>query len=376
LRITDVEAVELRVPGWDAETFDGSYDTCVIRVQTDAGLTGIAETDSLPGVIRAIVEARPSHTGARGLRELLVGQDPGDIEALWSRMYDGTSYVGRRGVVIHAIAAVDIALWDLKGKVEGRTVAELLGRPQRNRVLAYGTIYPLGETPDEVCRNIDRGLDRGLRAIKIVADPHWHDDRDRTERLIRCARKHVGDDVLLMCDAATAWTRPEDGLWVLPVLRECRFEWLEAPLPVDDLEGHARFVGHGIPITGGDLGLTTCHEYRQMLDVGRVDIAQPDITMLGGLTEFRRLCALVRGRGRRVVPHGYKTNITVALNLNVLAQHWTPEPLEYSTSESPLRWLLTRERFDVDEDGMVARPTGPGLGVTLDEDALARFAVE
>ncbi|MEX0921970.1 MAG: mandelate racemase/muconate lactonizing enzyme family protein [Rhodovibrionaceae bacterium] len=376
MRITDVEVTELRVPGWQAESFDGSYDTCVIRVHTDAGISGLAETDSLPGVIRAIVEARPSHTGARGLRELLVGQDPSDIEGLWQRMYDGTSYIGRRGVVIHAISAIDIALWDLKGKAENKTVAELLGTPKRDRMLAYGTVYPLGKTPDEVRKNIDRGLDRGLRAIKIVADPHWHEDVARSERLIRTAREHVGEEVMLMCDAATAWSRAEEGLPLLPVFKDCGFAWLEAPLPVDDIEGHARFSGQGIPIGGGDLGLTTCYEYREMLDAGRIDIAQPDITMLGGLTELRRLCEEVRTRGRRLVPHGYKTNITLAMNLNFLAQHWTEEPLEYSTSESPLRWTLCRERFEVDGDGKVARPQGPGLGVELDPEALARFAVD
>ena len=375
VRITDVEVIELRVPGWKADTYDGSYDTCVVRVHTDSGLTGIAETDSLPGIIRAIIEATPSHTGARGLRELLVGEDPSNIEELWNRMYQGTAYIGRRGVVIHAISAVDIAIWDLKGKVEGKTIADRLGIPRRDRLLAYGTIYPLGMTPDEVRTNIDRGLKRGLRAIKIVADPHWHEDVSRTETLIRTAREHVGPDILLMCDAAMAWSKAEEGLALMPVFKECDFAWLEAPLPMDDLEGHAKFVGHGIPVTGGDLGLTTHYQYKDMLDIGRVDIAQPDITMLGGLTEFRRLDDLVRERGRRLVPHGYKTNITVAMNLNVLAQHWADEPLEFSTSESPLRWELCQERFEVDSDGRVERPNGPGLGVTLDEDAMAKFMV-
>lgn len=376
MRITEVEVIELRVPGWDAGGFDGSYDTCVLRIHTDAGVTGLSETDSLPSVIRAIVNARSSHTGARGLRELLLGQDPTDIEGLWQRMYDATSYIGRRGVVIHAISAVDIALWDLRGKLENRPVAELLGTVQRDRLLAYGTVYPLGETPDEVRRNIDRGLNRGLRAIKIVADPHWHEDVSRTETLIRTAREHVGPDMPLMCDAATAWTRPEQGLVLMPVFRECGFAWLEAPLPVDDFEGYAAFADQGIPITGGDLGLTTCHEYRQMLDIGRVDIAQPDITMVGGYTEMIRLCELVRSRGRRIVPHGYKTDITVAMNLNFLAQHWCEEPLEFSTSESPLRWSLCRERFLPDADGRVERPKAPGLGVDLDPVALERFAVQ
>ena len=208
-----------------------------------------------------------------------------------------------------------------------------------------------------------------------MADPHWNEDVKRTENLIRTARKHVGHNIKLMCDAATAWTNARQGLPFLPVFKECNFEWLEAPLPLDDIKGHAEFVGHGIPITGGDLGLTTCHEYKQILDDGKVDIVQPDISMMGGLTEFQKLCKMVHVRNRRIVTHGYKTNITIAMNLNVLSQHWTEEPLEYSTSESPLRWTLTNENFEVGSDGKVLCPKGPGLGVSLNLEALERFSV-
>jgi L-alanine-DL-glutamate epimerase-like enolase superfamily enzyme len=310
-----------------------------------------------------------------GLREVLVGQDPTDISGLWDRMYDATSYYGRRGVVIHAISAVDIALWDICGKLRNAPLAELLGGRRRDRVLAYGTVYPLGETPDDVRRNIDRGLKLGLRAIKIVADPFWRDDLDKAAGLIRAAREHVGPDIRLMVDAATAWSRAEEGLPLMPVFREHGFFWVEAPLPLDDLEGHARFQGFGVPIGGGDLGLTTRFEYETMFAVGKIDIAQPDVTMVGGLTELMRLSAMARGLGKRVVTHGYKSNITIAANLAFLAQHWADEPLEFSTSQSPLRWELTNERFAIDKDGMVAVPTAPGLGVSLDRQTVDRYRV-
>lgn len=375
MKITDIQVTELRVPGWKGETFDGSYDNCVVQVHTDAGLTGLAEVDSVPSVIRAIIEAPRSHTHAMGLKAAILGRSPDDVEALWDRMYDLTSYYGRRGAVIHAISAVDIALWDLRGKVAGKSLAELLGNKRRDRILAYGTVYPLGETPDAVRRNIDRGLKLGLKAIKIVADPFWRGDLKRTESLIRTAREHVGPNIRLMVDAATAWATAEDGLPLMPMFRDFNFHWVEAPLPLDDFEGHARFQGFGVPVGGGDLGLTTRFEYQQMFDIGKIDIAQPDVTMVGGLTELMRVAKIAKARGKRVVTHGYKSNITIAANLAFLAQHWAEEPCEYSTSESPLRWKLTREEFPIDADGKIAVPAAPGLGVSLNPDTVEKYRI-
>jgi L-alanine-DL-glutamate epimerase-like enolase superfamily enzyme len=176
-----------------------------------------------------------------------------------------------------------------------------------------------------------------------------------------------------MVDAATAWSRAEEGLPLMPIFRQYDFQWVEAPLPIDDLAGHARFQGYGVPIGGGDLGLTTRYEYEQLFDIGQVDIAQPDVTMAGGLTELLRIAALAHARGKRVVTHGYKSNITIAANLAFLAQHWEEEPLEYSTSESPLRWHLTREEFPIGADGTVEVPARPGLGVSINEKMVDKF---
>jgi L-rhamnonate dehydratase len=373
MKITEIEVIELRVPGWQGLTFDGSYDNCVVRLHTREGLTGIAEVDSVPSVIRAIIEAERSHSHAMGLKAVLLGRDASRVESLWEDMYDATSYYGRRGAVIHAISAIDIALWDLRGKSSGKPLHALMGSKRRDRLLAYGTVYPLGDTPDAVKTNIDRGLKLGLKAIKIVADPFWRDDLDLTSKLISTARRHVGKDVLLMVDAATAWAKAEDGLPLMPLFREHGFAWVEAPLPLDDLEGHARFQGFGVPIGGGDLGLTTCAEYRQMFELGKIDIAQPDVTMVGGITELMRLSRLAEKLGKRVVTHGYKSNITIAANLAFLAQHYDDEPCEYSTSDSPLRWSLTNEQFPIGPDGRIKVPETPGLGVSLNEQTLLQF---
>ena len=375
MKITGIEVIELRVPGWEGLTFDGSYDNCIVQVHTDEGISGLAEVDSVPSVIRSIIDSKRSHSHAMGLKAILVGKDPAPVEALWDEMYDLTSYYGRRGAVIHAISAIDIALWDLRAKAAGKPLAELLGPVKRKSLLAYGTVYPLGNTPDAVKMNIDRGLQLGLKAIKIVADPFWREDARLCERLIRAARTHAGKDIQLMVDAATAWGKAEEGLPLMPIFKENDFAWVEAPLPVDDLEGHARFQGFGIPIGGGDLGLTTCAEYVQMFKVGKIDIAQPDVTMVGGLTELLRLAKLSARLGKRVVTHGYKSNITIAANLAFLSQHTDDEPCEYSTSQSPLRWTLTNEAFPIGPDGRIEIPTGIGLGVSLNEAVVERFRI-
>ena len=373
MKITDIEVIELRVPGWRGDSFDGSRDDCVIRIHTDDGITGIAEVDSVPAIVRAVIEAPRSHTHAMGLKHVLIGEDPSDVEALWQRMYEASDYHGRRGVVIHAMSGIDMALWDIRAKALGKPLCEVLGRKKRDRLLAYGTIYPLGTTPDEVKRNIDRGLKMGLQAIKIAADPFWRDDLELTESLIRAAREHAGPSIRLMVDLAGAIRTPEEGLPLMPIFHAFGFAWVEAPLPVDNVHGHRRFQGFGIPIGGGDLGCTTRFEYEQMLDVGEIDIAQPDISMAGGFTEVLRIARMAKARGKRLVPHGYKTNILIAANLAFLAQHDDEEVLEYSTSDSPLRWELTNESFNIQSDGTVRVPSAPGLGVSLSDAALAKF---
>jgi L-rhamnonate dehydratase len=181
MKISGIDAIHLRVEDPNIGLFDGSYDTCVIRVETDVGFTGIGEVESLSPAIQAIVYAPPAHSKARGLRELLLGRDPSDPEELWNLMYKSTSYVGRRGLMMHAIGGVDIALWDLKGQIENRPVSDLLGGRLRERIEAYGTIYPIAADEDGVARQVEDAITRlRLRNVKLVADPWWLDDLAHT----------------------------------------------------------------------------------------------------------------------------------------------------------------------------------------------------
>ena len=373
MKITEIEAIHMRVEDPNIGIFDGSYDNCVIVVHTDDGLTGIGETESMAPAIQAIIAGPSAHSHARALKELLIGQDPSDPDALWQRMYESTDYVGRRGLVMHAIGGIDLALWDLKGKIEGKPIHALLGGARRDRLTAYGTIYPIEQTPEGVRRQVEAAQARNLRAFKLCADPWWMDDLRKTATLLEAARRAAGDEARIIIDAALSYRTAEEGLRLLPILRDVGIWFLEAPLPLDDVEGHARMAGHGLPLGVGDLGLTHVREFIEMMDRGGADICQPDITEVGGFTGIRTISAAAAARGKRLITHGYKTNIEIAANLHVLATEANEEVLEYSLSYSPLRWETTVEEFPVQPDGTVLVPQRPGLGVTLDPEAVRKY---
>ncbi len=376
MKITDIEATHLRCEDPNIGLFDGSYDDCVIRVTTDEGITGIAEVESLAPAIQAIINAEPAHCHAYGLRKLLRGRDPTEIGELWQLMYEATDYIGRRGIVMHAIGGIDIALWDILGQAERKPIAELLGGIKRDRIEAYGTIYPMARTPEAVACQVGDAMSRlRLRNIKFAADPWWMEDLDLTARLLESARSTLGREGKMIIDAALAYHTAEEGLRLIPIFRAVNVAFLEAPLPLDDIEGHARMAEAGLPLGVGDLGFTHVNEFIDAMDRGCASICQPDITMVGGFTGMIRIADAARKRNKRVVPHGYKSNIEIAANLQFLANHWTAELLEYSTSKSPLRWEMCEEAIPVCPDGLVEVPRRPGLGVRLNQATVERYRV-
>jgi L-rhamnonate dehydratase len=372
MKITSIEAIHLRVEDPNIELFDGSYDDCVVVLHTDERLVGIGETESMAPAIQAIIRGPSAHNHARCLSDVLVGGDPTDPE-LWQQMYESTDYVGRRGLVMHAIGAVDLALWDLRGKIANQPIHQLLGGARRDRLPAYGTIYPMERTPEGVRRQIALGQEKNLRAFKFAADPWWMEDLALTARLLQAARQEAGPRAHIIVDAALSYRTAEEGLRLLPILREAGIYFLEAPLPLDDVEGHAIMSAHGLPIGVGDLGLTHTREFVEMMDHGGAGICQPDISQVGGFTGILQVAKAAYARGKRVITHGYKTNIEVAANLHFLAAQPREEMLEFSLSHSPLRWETTHEHFPVEPDGCVQVPQAPGLGVSLNPDTIARY---
>ena len=374
MKITEVEAIHLRVEDPNIGLFDGSYDDCVLVVHTDEGITGIGETESLASAVQAIVRGPSAHVHARALREVLIGSDPSvHPSEHWQRMYDATDYIGRRGLAMHAIGGIDLALWDLYGKIKGEPVHKLIGGAHRDRIPAYGTIYPIERTEEGVKRQVQAAKAKNLKAFKLCADPWWMDDLPLTGRLLLAAREEAGPDAKLIVDAQLAYRTAEEGLQLIPLLIDAEIWFLEAPLSLDDVEGHARMAGKGLDLGVGDLGLTHVLEFIEMMDHGDAEICQPDISQVGGFTGILQIAAAAEQRNKRVITHGYKTNIEIAANLHFLAAQKKEEILEYSLSSSPLRWNTTREHFPIEEDGCVVVPQVPGLGVTLNPETVRKY---
>ena len=375
MKITDVEAVVLRQAAVDEGIADGSQDDLVIVVSTDEGLTGIGEVDSAPEAVQALVHQRGSHAVATGLRDALVGQDPLDVERLWNRMYRSVIYVGRRGIAIHAISGIDIALWDLKGKAIGRPVCELLGTPVRDRVRAYASML-MPETPEETTERVTALREQGFTAVKLGWGPLGR-DADHDVRLAAAAKEAGGEGTEIMIDAGLGYVADAaKAIRVARELEELDVYWLEEPFEPDEYEAYAELADTvDITVAAGEQDATRWG-FRELIERGHVDLVQPDVTRCGGITETLRIAELARAHGVPTVPHAWKSGIIKAASLHVNAVLPDATFQEYCVADTEINTRLTRQRLPLEADGCVAVPTAPGLGVDLDPDVFDSLRVE
>lgn len=366
MKITGVEAIILRLPYITADV-DGTQDDLVIQIETDEGVVGYGEVDSSPYPVKAIVDAEMSHGISYGLREILLGQNPLYIEQIWNAMYRQTSYYGRFGPAIHAMSGVDMALWDIAGKARGESIHRLMGGCYRKRVKAYASAL-MPETPKEARGLAQQFRASGFRAMKFGWGPIGR-DLALDQKLFEAVREGAGDEADIMIDAGQRYTLKQ-AVNVAGILAELNTTWLEEPLDPDDLEGYARLSTLSpIPIAAGE-SESGFLAFRRLIVQGMIDIVQPDISRAGGFTEVRKIAHLAEVHKRRCIPHAFKSNILLAACLQFCAATEGADLLEYSMSKSPIRRNLTSTQLPV-EDGYVAVPEGPGLGVEIDRETLA-----
>jgi L-rhamnonate dehydratase len=372
VKITAVEPLVLRMDRVDVTRADGTQDAFLLRLHTDEGLVGIGEADTSPYLARTMIEMPSSHAVARGLAEVLVGEDPSDVERLWDALFHATYHYGRGGVALHVISAIDMALWDLRGKAEGRPVCDLLGGPSVDRIQVYASeVMP--ETAEEVRALAEKAVAGGYRALKLGWGPLGQ-DLGRDEELVRAAREVLGPERELMLDGGMGYT-VESALELLSRLEDVRLYWLEEPLAADDYDGYRRLAdATPVRIAAGeaDSGLTP---YRRLVELGHLNVLQPDLARCGGFTVGRGIAGLQRESGVEVVPHCFSTGVLVTASLHFVASLERPTWSEYSVADSPFVSGVLAEPYAL-EDGMLRVPTGPGLGIELDDELLQRMKVD
>jgi L-talarate/galactarate dehydratase len=321
------------------------------EVRTEAGLTGVGFGYSK----RAGGPAQFAH--AREVAPDLIGEDPNDIGRLWTKLVWAGASVGRSGAATQALAAFDIALWDLKAKRANLPLAKLLGA-HRDSVRCYNTSGGfLHESVDQIKDNATRTLDSGVGGIKIkVGLPDSAEDLRR----VAAVREHLGDAVPLMVDANQQWDRPT-AMRVGRALEEFDLAWIEEPLDAYDVEGHAELArALTTAVASGEM-LTSVAEHYELIRHNAVDILQPDAPRVGGITQFLKLATLADHHHLQLAPH-------FAMEIHVhLAAAYPREPwVEH------FDWLhpLFNERLET-SGGRMHLSDRPGLGITLSEQTRA-----
>jgi L-rhamnonate dehydratase len=388
MKVTGLELHVLLAPDYDSGACSSAQDDLIVEVQTDEGITGFGETDTNPWVARACIEARGTHCMGLGLEEMLLGADPMQPEAVWETLYRGSKMTGRRGALICALGAIDVALWDIKAKALGVPIWKLLCDEPR-RVVPYASLLPNGRNlhdySESLVAKVKKAQALGFRAAKLevcVNGPYSHnglqEENAAIVEIVGECRRAVGPEMILMVDVAYAWPDPATTLGVIEQLAPFGIEFIETPIDIDDLDGHAWLHERSpIPIAAGEWQ-NTRFEFLDLADRGKVDVLQPDVGRVGGLTEALQVCRIAADRGRTIVPHCWKTGLGIAASAHLAAA--TPQcpyiefmPIELA--ESPLRRELLVEDFRI-VDGELILPMKPGLGVELNGDALRKYRVE
>lgn len=370
MKIREIRALGLRgaTPegGWSAEL---QADDCVhtlIEVMTDEGLTGLGSVFTSAALVEASLQV---------LRPLYSGESAVEPERVAEKLHQHTFWQGRGGAITHTISGIDIALWDIFGKVTGQPVGRLLGGRYRERVRPYASL--LMTEPSALAERLRQLVAQSFRAFKLGWGPFGRVSTALDEAIVRAARDAVGADCELMVDAGGSDAYWRGSLkWALrtaQMLASYGVVWFEEPLAPDDLDGFIALRRQSpVPIAGGEV-LTRRQSFQPWLTQGALDIVQPDVTKVGGISEERRIAWMAADHGVLFVPHGWNTAVGLAADLQLVSASAQTPWVEYLTG-SPYIDLLVADPWRLDEEGMLAIPTAPGLGLRLDPDAVERYS--
>jgi D-galactarolactone cycloisomerase len=370
MKIVNVRTIALRGAthdtGWPGGTDPDEQMNTLLEIKTDEGLTGIGSCFNSAALIEASLAL---------LRPHLIGETAFEPERVSEKLRQSTFWQGRGGPVEHAISGVDIALWDLMGKAVNQPVSRLLGGNYRDRIKPYASM--LFDDPPVLRDKLLAQLSRGFRAIKMGWRPFGRVSRKLDELLIKTARDTVGEDVELMVDAGGSeqfW--PHGVSWAretAKMLGDYKVTWFEEALKPDDLDGFKELrLTSPVLIASGEV-FTRRQTFQPFITQRALDIIQPDLTKCGGLSEGRRMGWMAYDHGVLLVPHGWNTGIGVAADLALSAAMPVAKWVEYQTGVPYIEEIIDPP-FKLDAEGLLRVPTGPGLGIKLNPDALAKYS--
>jgi L-alanine-DL-glutamate epimerase-like enolase superfamily enzyme len=390
MQVVDVRTIPLSYqcdkPYASAAGVQMARHALLVEIETDTGLIGLGEAGSAGGPLastQTIVEQE--------LKPMLIGEDPLRIEYLWQKMFQRTRQHGRRGIVMHAISGLDIALWDLAGKVARLPLYRLFGA-YRERVEAYfsGGFYQEGKDIAGLVEEAERAVSQGYRGMKMKIGRNPSTGTNLREMLahhelcvvsleedlarVAAVRQALGPERKLMVDINCAWS-PALAIQMGRAMEPYKLFWIEEPVATDDIRGSAevaRALGTAIAGYETEIGL---YGFRELITQGAVDIVQPDLVWAGGFTECRRIAALAQAYNLMVAPHAFSSAILLVAAMHLLASIPNGLVLEFDQNPHALREELLQEPIRVDADGFVTLPERPGLGVELNAAAVERYHV-
>jgi L-alanine-DL-glutamate epimerase-like enolase superfamily enzyme len=372
MTIRSVEAIPLAYK--EPNDHDATRHVCLVRVDSSDGATGWGEAVTIwPEATLATVEI------VRGLAPLLVGRDPLATNALWAAVRDHTWWYGVGGIATFAHAAIDMALWDLRGRLTGQRVLDLLGGPVHDALPAVVS-----------CHAADADLHRGTetmaswvheasaRGIKVGfgkrGSANLGFSHERDVEFVRLLRSALGPGAQLMVDLGVRnrWT-VSDALRRIAAFEEYGLHWIEEPLGADDPEGYALLRARTSTLLAYGEREWTVRGVRRILATGTVDVVGIDPGRTEGITGFARTCRLIDAAGRQANAHAWAGPVSYAAALAVSYAHACCRQLEVQPQVNPLHASLTPGQAHRPVGGVIEQPSGPGLGIELDVTALDRF---
>ncbi len=369
MRIRDIRAAGLRgqTPegGWSEELRPEDCVHTLVAVHTDEGVTGLGSVFTNDGLVKAALAV---------LEPLYRGENALEPERVTEKLRQNTFWLGRGGSLTHAISGIDIALWDILGKATGQPVGRLLGGRYREKVRPYASI--LMEEPAAMARKLEGLRGAGFRAFKIGWGPFGRVSDAKDREIVKAAREAVGPECRLMVDAGGSDAFWYQGYkWALKtagMLADYEVYWFEEALRPDNLRDFVELRRHApVRIAGGEV-LTRRESFTPFLTEGALDIVQPDVTKVGGITESRRIAWMAQEHGVQLIPHGWNTAVGLAVDLQLASAFVDTDMVEY-IGGSPYVDEIASGGWSLDAEGMIGIPERPGIGLEVDRAALERY---